>query len=226
MAQRGVRWRTSGALAFVVGAALLAACTAPVTDAAGPPTTGAPTTTSMLTSTPTSPSTVTAVEGGHDGSAPGGGPTVPDDATGPYPVVDVVDGDTIKVLIDGERVTVRVIGIDTPETRDPRKPVQCFGREATARAEVLLDGREVRLTTDPTQDTYDRYDRLLAYVWLPDGRLFEWEMVAGGYAHEYTYDLPYRYQAELQDAERSARERGVGLWAPTTCAGDTTTAVE
>ena len=155
-----------------------------------------------------------------------GGPTVPDDATGPYPVVDVVDGDTIKVEIDGERVTVRVLGIDTPETRDPRKPVQCFGREATARAEALLDGRSVRLTDDPTQDAYDRYDRLLAYVWLDDGSLFEWTMVADGYAHEYTYDLPYRYQSELRDAERSARERGVGLWAPTTCAGDTTVAAE
>lgn len=152
-----------------------------------------------------------------------GGPARTDDAEGPYPVVDVVDGDTIKVLLDGERVTIRVIGIDTPETRDPRKPVQCFGREATARAEALLGGREVWLSFDPTQDRIDRYDRLLAYVWLPDGDLFEWVMVADGYAHEYTYDLPYRYQAELQQAERAARAAERGLWSPASCAGDTTT---
>jgi micrococcal nuclease len=155
-----------------------------------------------------------------------GGPTRPDDAEGPYPVVDVVDGDTIKVEIDGEKVTVRVVGIDTPETKDPRRPVQCFGREASAQAEALLDGQDVWLATDPTQDRYDRYDRLLAHVWLPDGRLFEWVMVHDGYAHEYTYALPYQHQADLQEAERDARDAGRGLWAPASCAGDTTRAAE
>ena len=181
----------------------------------GPATTGA-----GLDPSPTSTAATTALTSAEPTA---GGPTRPDDAEGPYPVVDVVDGDTIKVLLDGERVTIRVIGIDTPETRDPRKPVQCFGREATARAEALLDGREVWLSVDPTQDRIDRYDRLLAYVWLPEGQLFEWVMVTDGYAHEYTYDLPYRYQGELQEAERTARAAERGLWSPTSCAGDTTT---
>ena len=155
-----------------------------------------------------------------------GGPNRPDDAEGPYPVVDVVDGDTLKVDIAGETTTVRVIGIDTPETRDPRKPVQCFGREASARAEALLTDQQVWLSADPTQDRVDRYDRLLAHVWLPDDRSFEWVMIADGFAHEYTYDLPYRYQGDYQDAERQARDTGRGLWAPDTCSGDTTVAAE
>ena len=82
------------------------------------------------------------------------------------------------------------------------------------------------LTTDPTQDRVDRYDRLLAHVWLPDGRSFEWVMVADGYAHEYTYDLPYTHQDAYRDAERQAREAGRGLWAPDTCSGDTTAPAE
>jgi hypothetical protein len=96
--------------------------------------------------------------------------------------------------------------------------------EPAAALAQLLGGQEVRLSTDPTQDRYDRYDRLLAHVWLPDGRSFEWVMVADGFAHEYTYDLPYTYQREYQDAERQARDAGRGLWAPDTCSGDTTVA--
>lgn len=218
MADRRRRAGPPGPMVLAVGlvvsalAIVGAACTAPGTGTGtGPSTTEvgldpAPTTTAPDSAQPIA-----------------GGPTRPDDAEGPYPVVDVVDGDTIKVLLDGERVSIRVIGIDTPETRDPRKPVQCFGREATARAEALLGGGEVWLSFDPTQDRIDRYDRLLAYVWLPDGHLFEWVMVTDGYAHEYTYDLPYRYQAELQEAERAARAAERGLWSPTSCAGDTTT---
>lgn len=155
---------------------------------------------------------------------PQGGPRRPDDAEGPYPVVDVVDGDTIKVEVDGERVTVRIIGIDTPETEDPRKPVQCFGREATERAEALLGGRQVWLRADPTQDEVDRYGRRLAHVWLDDATLFEWVMVADGYAHQYTYDVPDEHHDALVDAERQARDAGRGLWSPATCAGDTTRA--
>ena len=136
-------------------------------------------------------------------------------------MVRVVDGDTVVVAPD---TTVRLIGIDTPETVDPRKPVQCFGREASAYAHLLLDGRSVWLEYDPSQGRLDKYRRTLAYVWMPDGRLFNEVMIADGYAHEYTYDLPYRYQATFIAAERAARESDRGLWSPTTCNGDTTSA--
>jgi micrococcal nuclease len=112
-------------------------------------------------------------------------------------VVRVIDGDTVDVRLDGQVVRMRLIGIDTPEVVDPRQSVQCFGREASNKAHELLDGQTVALEADPSQDDKDRYGRLLRYVWLSDGRLFNQEMVAQGYAFEYTYDLPYKYQAEF-----------------------------
>lgn len=135
-------------------------------------------------------------------------------------VTRVVDGDTV-VVSTGE--TLRLIGMDTPETVDPRKPVQCFGREASARARALLAGAPVRLELDPTQGRRDQYGRTLAYVWLADGRLFNEVMIAEGFAHEYTYELPYRYQARFDAAERAARTQQRGLWSPATCGGDTAT---
>jgi micrococcal nuclease len=135
-------------------------------------------------------------------------------------VTRVVDGDTV-VVSTGE--TLRLIGMDTPETVDPRKPVQCFGREASARAHQLLDGRRVRLEYDATQGRLDKYGRTLAYLRMGDGRLYNEAMIADGYAHEYTYAIPYRYQARFMAAERAARRAERGLWSPTTCAGDTST---
>ncbi len=145
---------------------------------------------------------------------------MPSGVDGPVAVARVVDGDTLVVAPGG---TLRLIGMDTPETVDPRKPVQCFGREASFWAHALLDGKQVWLEFDPSQGRLDRYGRTLAYVWLPDGRLFNEVMIADGLAHQYTYDLPYRYQAEFLAAERSARDGQRGLWSPTTCAGDTST---
>ena len=144
--------------------------------------------------------------------------SAPIDDSGPYfPVVKVIDGDTITVLMNGKYVTVRLIGLDTPETVDPRKTVQCFGKEASNKAKEMLTGKNVRLEQDPTQDTYDKYGRLLAYVFLPDGTNFEEYMIAEGYGHEYTYRLPYKYQAEFKAAEKSAREQKKGLWADGVC---------
>jgi micrococcal nuclease len=136
---------------------------------------------------------------------------------GPYPVVDVVDGDTLKVNAP-DRITIRVIGIDTPETVDPRRPVECFGREASARAHELLDGEEVSLESDPTQGDRDHFGRTLAYVWLADGRSFGETLIREGYAFEYTHDTPYEYQAEYDAAEAAARDAERGLWAPDACA--------
>ena len=139
-----------------------------------------------------------------------------------YPVVKVVDGDTITILKDGEKVTVRLIGLDTPETLDPRKPVQCFGKEASDKAKQILSGSDVRIETDPSQGEYDKYGRLLAYVYAPanvrpQGILINEYMISEGYGHEYTYNLPYTYQAQFKAAEQSAREAKKGLWADGAC---------
>lgn len=137
-----------------------------------------------------------------------------------WTVTKVVDGDTIDVAVAGEEVRIRLLGINTPESVDPRKPVQCFGKEASAFAKELLLGKIVRLEADPTQDDRDRYSRLLRHVFLEDGTHVNLKLVAEGYAHEYTYERAGRYQEILRDAERAARVAGKGLWNPETCAGN------
>ena len=145
-------------------------------------------------------------------------PTMPQGVQGPFTVVKVVDGDTIHVDANGQRLKIRMIGLDTPETVDPRKTVQCFGFEASAQAKTILGGQSVYLETDPSQDNIDKYGRTLAYVWTESGRLFNLDMIADGYAFEYTYDLPYRYQQEFKGAENDARAQERGLWSPSACA--------
>lgn len=141
-----------------------------------------------------------------------------------YSVSSVVDGDTIKVNINGTIETFRFIGMDTPETVDPRKPVQCFGREASNKAKELLSGQKVRIERDSTQGNLDKYGRQLAYIYREDGLFYNKYMIEQGYAHEYTYDLPYKYQVEFKAAQKSAQENQIGLWSPDTCNGDTTSA--
>ncbi len=139
-----------------------------------------------------------------------------------YSVTEVVDGDTIKIIVDGKSVTLRLIGLDTPETVDPRKPVQCFGKEASAKAKDTLTGKKVRIEKDPTQGEFDKYDRTLAYVYREDGLFYNKYMIEQGYAHEYTYNTPYKYQSEFKAAQKTAETNKKGLWSPTTCSGDTT----
>jgi micrococcal nuclease len=135
-------------------------------------------------------------------------------------VLEVVDGDTVVVDLDGRgRETVRLIGVDTPETVHPSRPVECYGKEASAKARTLLTGATVFLEDDPTQDSRDRFGRLLRFVWLSTGQLVNLELIAQGYAYEYTYEQPYKYQAEFQDAQRKAQATQSGLWSPTTCNG-------
>ncbi len=138
-----------------------------------------------------------------------------------YPVLRVVDGDTLDVLVDGRSETLRLIGIDTPETKRPDTPVQCFGPEASRKAHELLDGWKVRIKADPTQDRRDKYGRLLAYVWRADGLFYNEWMVRHGFAHEYTYDKPYEYQRQFKQAEEYAYTHRLGFWSPQTCNGDT-----
>lgn len=142
----------------------------------------------------------------------------------------VVDGDTVQVRVRGEDVVVRLVGIDTPETRHPGRGVECWGPEASARAEGLMPpGASVRLQTDPTQDVRDRYGRLLAHVYsggATGADSVNRRLVAEGMARVYVYDdVPFTHVDAFRRAERTARERGEGLWgAP--CNGGTERAAE
>ena len=141
-----------------------------------------------------------------------------------YKVSGVVDGDTIKINMNGKIETLRLIGLDTPETLDPRKLVQCFGKEASNKAKELLIGKKVRIETDSSQGSKDKYNRTLAYIYLEDGLFYNKYMIEQGYAHEYTYNVPYKYQSEFKEAVRKAQESKLGLWSPDTCNGITTSA--
>ncbi len=128
-------------------------------------------------------------------------------------VTRVVDGDTIEIE-GGERV--RYIGIDTPETVDPRKPVQCFGVEASKKNKELVEGKMVRLEKDITDR--DKYNRLLRYIWLGD-TLINQELVEQGFAKSYSYPPDIKYQDKFVAAEKKAREDKIGLW--TACTSET-----
>lgn len=133
-----------------------------------------------------------------------------------FVVTRVVDGDTIVVTVPGKTEKVRLIGVDTPETVDPRKPVQCFGKEASDFTKSLLTNKSVRLESDSSQNDRDKYGRLLRYVFLGDTNINE-KIIVEGYGHEYTYRTPYKYQTEFKNAERLAREAKRGLWADNAC---------
>ena len=142
-------------------------------------------------------------------------------------VSDVVDGDTIKVVSRGFETPVRLIGIDTPETRHPNKPVQCFGPAASARAKRLLPtGQKVTLVTDPSQDTRDRYGRLLAYVYRPGKSgargSVNFALVGTGYAKVYVYgSVRFKHADAFFRAQHRARKAKRGLWG-SPCGGNTT----
>jgi micrococcal nuclease len=123
-------------------------------------------------------------------------------------ITRVIDGDTIVVEGTG---TVRLIGVDTPETVDPRRPVQYFGKEASDFTKQLAAGKRVRLEFD--QDRTDRYGRTLAYVYLSaENLLLNAEIIRQGYGFAYT-QFPFRMMEQFRALERDAREAGLGLWA-------------
>ena len=131
-------------------------------------------------------------------------------------VVRVIDGDTLKVrLATGQSATVRLIGIDTPETRKPGTAVQCGGADATARMKKLAlrkgKGRSVTLTTDPTQDVLDTYGRLLAYV-SAGGSDVGRSMVASGWAKVYVFETDFRRVATYRKAQASVKAAKRGVW--------------
>lgn len=130
---------------------------------------------------------------------------------GLYPVTHINDGDTIVVDIDGTKETIRLIGVDTPEVKDPRKPVQCFGQAASAHTKLALTGKSVRLVPDPTNSDRDKYKRLLRYVLLPDGTDYNASLIRDGFGFAYTV-FPYTKMEEYRSLEREARDANRGLW--------------
>ncbi|MEX0616807.1 MAG: thermonuclease family protein [Candidatus Woykebacteria bacterium] len=121
-------------------------------------------------------------------------------------VTKVVDGDTVE-LEGGQKV--RYIGIDTPETVDPRKSVQCFGKEATAKNRSLVEGKKVKLEKDISET--DKYGRLLRYIWVGDTLMNE-ILVKEGFAHSSPYPPDVKLQDRFNKAEKFARENNKGLW--------------
>lgn len=134
-----------------------------------------------------------------------------------YQVVRVVDGDTLDVRMNGKRERVRLIGINTPETVDPRKSVQCFGKEASAKAKQLMEKKYVRLERDRSQTDKDKYGRLLRYVYLEDNTLINRQLIVDGYAYEYTYEKSYAFMTEFKNAQQQAQAEKRGLWADGAC---------
>jgi len=128
-----------------------------------------------------------------------------------YLVTEVVDGDTVKVAKAGE-TTIRIIGVDTPETVHPFEPVECGGPQASKTAAALLTGKRVRLVYDPSQGRLDVYDRTLAYVTVPGLGDFGLAMVRRGHAAEYTYDTAYARQSQYLQAESRAQSLDKGVW--------------
>ncbi len=136
-----------------------------------------------------------------------------------YPVLKIVDGDTIDVLVENQTVRVRLLGINSPESVDPRRPVECFGKEASRYLKNILEGSIVRLEKDRDKPDTDEYGRWLRYVYMND-IFINRDMIANGYAYEYTYhNEQYQFQDEFNDAEKSARESQIGLWNKDTCGG-------
>jgi micrococcal nuclease len=124
-------------------------------------------------------------------------------------VLRVVDGDTIEVLYNGKKEDVRLIGVDTPETVHPSKPVQPYGPEASAFTKAQLTGKRVGLEFDVEQR--DRYGRLLAYVWL-DNKMFNRTLIQEGYAQVATFPPNVKYVDDFTRLQKEAREARRGLW--------------
>ena len=139
------------------------------------------------------------------------GSSPPADSATPT-VVRVVDGDTVVVRSGGTEESVRLIGVDTPETKHPTKPVQCFGKEASAfTASVLPPGTAVRLERDVEE--HDRYDRLLVYLYrVDDGAFVNLELARQGFAGVLTIPPNVAHTSEFVAAAAEARRAGRGLW--------------
>jgi micrococcal nuclease len=141
------------------------------------------------------------------------GQAVVENQPGQYKVVRFSDGDTITVDMNGKNETIRFIGVDTPETHDPRKKVQCYGPAASAFTKNIItaQGSQVRLAADSLSSNRDKYNRLLRYIYLPDGTLLNQKLVSDGYGFYYPY-FPFTKSKDFDAAEKQAMAASKGLW--------------
>lgn len=138
-----------------------------------------------------------------------------------YNVVHIVDGDTIDIIINGSKVRLRLLGINSPESVASNRPDECFGTEASNNIKKLLENRKVYIEYDPLKkDKADVYGRELVYVYRDDGLFINKEMIKTGSAHEYTYQgEKYTYQNDFKKYEGLAKSQKIGLWSSSTCGG-------
>ncbi len=130
---------------------------------------------------------------------------------GYYHVTHVADGDTIDVSMNGTSQPIRLIGVDTPESVKPNSPVQCYGHEASDFTRRNLDGKNVRLEADPMGDNRDKYNRLLRYVYLQDGTLWNQKLIDAGYGFAYL-NFPFGKHDDFAASQASAQASKLGIW--------------
>ncbi len=128
-----------------------------------------------------------------------------------YKVINVIDGDTIQVELNSKIENIRLLGIDTPEITSPYTEEECFGQEAKEYLKQLLENKEVYLIPDKQSSDQDKYDRLLRYVFLPDGLFVDAELIKNGFAYNYIYE-PFEFMKYFDFLEKEARGKDMGLW--------------
>lgn len=124
-------------------------------------------------------------------------------------VIEVIDGDTIKVMIDGKEETVRFLLVDTPETKHPQKGTQPFGPEAANFTSSMLKGKIIEMEKDITER--DKYGRLLMYVYV-DGKSVQEELLRKGLARVAVYPPDVKYVDRYKQIQEEARKQGIGIW--------------
>jgi endonuclease YncB( thermonuclease family) len=146
-------------------------------------------------------------------------PVVPTGNRLPVTIVRDVDGDTVYVrYADGDEGYVRLLGVDTPEDVKPGHPAECGARRAAASMRTMATGRAAMLITDPTQDRFDRYGRLLAYLQV-GGRDLDRVQIRDGWGYVYVYrHHPFEHVAGFRRAEAAAEQQHLGVWRR--CGGD------
>ena len=125
---------------------------------------------------------------------------------------DCVDGDTIKVLLDNKKYTIRMLAVDTPESVHPTKGIEYYGKEASEyTCNLVKNAKKIEIEYDEASDKKDKYDRLLVWVFV-DGKLLQKELISNGYAKvAYLYD-DYKYTKDLEDAQELASTKNLGVW--------------
>ena len=131
-------------------------------------------------------------------------------------VIRVIDGDTFEIYLNNKIEKIRMIGLNTPESVDPNRGIECYGIEASDRLKELLHGKIVNLESDETQDYVDKFGRVLKYVYL-DKKNINKQMIEEGFGFEYTFKKPYKYQIEFREAQKKAKQNSLGLWKNENC---------